>query len=107
MQTRRLRNTPAAKYLTQLGLPTSPHTMRKWRVRGCGPAAVYDAAGRAWLYEVAALDAFAQARLSQSQRGGVVDQPEWLQSPEVRERAARAAAERRRAIVGERSTPAT
>lgn len=103
MQTR-LRNTPAAKHLTQLGLPTSPHTLRKWRARGCGPEAVYDARGRAWLYEVAALEAFAQARLAQFQRGGVVDQPQWLQAPEVRERAALAAAERRRAILGEPKT---
>jgi hypothetical protein len=105
MQTR-LRNTTAAKYLTQLGLPTSPHTMRKWRVRGCGPEAVYDAPGRAWLYEVAALEAFAQARLSQHQRGGVVDQPEWLQNPEVRAKAAQTAGDRRRAVRGGRAPAA-
>lgn len=105
MQTR-LRNTPAAKFLTQLRLPTSPHTLRKWRARRCGPDAVYDAPGRAWLYETSALEAFAQARLTQFQRGNVVDQPEWLQGPEVRERAARAAADRRRAILGEPSASA-
>lgn len=99
----RLRNTPAARYLTQLGLPTSPHTLRKWRVRGCGPEAIYDAAGRAWLYDVTALDAFANARLGASPRGGVVDQPEWLQSPDVRRKAAEAAAERRRELTGERA----
>jgi hypothetical protein len=105
MQTR-LRNTPAAQFLTQLGLPTSPHTMRKWRARGCGPEAVYDARGRAWLYDVAALEAFAQNRLTQFQRGAPVDQPEWLQSPEVRAKAATAAAERRRAMLAQPGTSA-
>lgn len=105
MQTR-LRNTPAAKFLTQLGLPTSPHTLRKWRARRCGPDAVYDAPGRAWLYETSALEAFAQARLAQFKRGGVVDQPEWLQGPEVRARAAHAAADRRRAMRDQPSTSA-
>jgi hypothetical protein len=60
---RRLRRKQAARYLADVwGIPTSPKTLAKLAVTGGGPQ--FRKAGRLPLYEIAALDEFAQKKLS-------------------------------------------
>ena len=64
---KRLRRTEAASYVTETwGIPCSPKTLAKYAVVGGGP--LYRKAGRLPLYETAALDAWAQARIGAPQR---------------------------------------
>ena len=98
----------AAEYATHHApnrYPVSVHGLRKACRFGKGPRRVFDPARKAWMYPKAALDEWIAERLAQRTTVSVC-QPTWLQAPEVRAKAAQAAAERRRAIRGERLTPA-
>lgn len=80
--------------------PVTVHGLRKACRFGKGPRRMFDPERKAWMYPRAAMDEWIAARLAQ-RTTAPVSQPEWLQSPEVRAKAAQAAAERRRAISGE------
>jgi len=97
--------TEAAAYATSRGRRISPHGLRKLGRLGAGPRREFDPGRKAWLYQPAAIDAWiAEQRAKRTT--APVSQPPWLQSPEVRARAAAAATERRRILRGDREVSA-
>jgi hypothetical protein len=89
----------AAELATNLGRRITVHGLRKLGRLGSGPRREYDPVRRAWIYTRSAVEEWVAEHRAQ-RTTTPVSQPEWLQSPEVRQKAAEAAAERRRALKG-------
>lgn len=91
--------TEAAAYASGHGRRIGAHGLRKLGRLGLGPRREFDPSRRAWMYARADLDSWIADQRAQ-RTTTPVSQPEWLQSPDVRQKAAEAAAERRRALKG-------